>query len=221
MATEDQINVAKRGGGRVAMTTRLVLTTASGLLGIVGNGSITAGSGGTVDGVYPLAFSGGTLATNGAAATGTFTVASGAVTAITLTSPGAYTAAPTFSFASCAGLSGASASVTTAIMAAASVTLPAGTHVRAIDLVTPTAFTGSATNMNLTAGSEYLGAEFIATVDVKAQGKITATLVNAGLAALFNSTGTPVVIWAQVLNNAGTNPVGTVILEISYSPPNP
>ena len=218
MATADQLRVAERGGGRYRMSKRLTLTTASGLLGVTGNGSITGGSGGTVDGVYPLAFTGGTLATGGAPATGTFTVASGAVSAITLTSPGAYTAAPSFSFAACAGLSGASASVTTAIMAAASWTPPPGTAIHEIKTFTPTAFTGSPTNMNLTVGSEYLGAEYVATVDVKGQGVISNTLVGAGLAALLNMTGT---IWAQVINNAGTNPVGTAMVEILYAPPNP
>lgn len=220
MATEDQLYVAKRGGGRYHMTKRLTLTTASGLLGVTGNGSITGGSGGTVDGVYPLGFTGGTLATNGAPATGTFTVASGAVSAITLTSPGAYTAAPTFSFTACAGLTGASASVTTAIMAAASWTPPPGTTLHRYSTFTPTAFTGSPTNMNLTIGTEYLGAEFVASVDVKAQGKVDHTLVGSGIAsamgAAFNGT-----VWAQVINNAGTNPVGTAYVEIYYSPPNP
>lgn len=218
MATADQLRVAERGGGRYHMTKRLTLTTASGLLGVTGNGSITGGSGGTVDGTYPLAFTGGTLATNGAPATGTFTVASGAVSAITLTSPGAYTAAPSFSFASCAGLTGASASVTTAIMASASWTPPQGTAIHQIKTFTPTAFTGSPTNMNLTVGSEYLGAEYVASVDVKGQGVIAHTLVGAGIAALLNMTGS---VWAQIINNAGTNPVGTADVEIYFSAVNP
>lgn len=79
------------------------------LFGITGHGSITGGADGT-DGTFALAFTGGT----GSGAAGTFTVESGALTAITITSPGAYSVAPTFSFAASAGLTGASASVTLA-----------------------------------------------------------------------------------------------------------
>jgi phage tail sheath protein FI len=75
--------------------------------GVAGHGTITGGSGGA-NGVFPLAFNGGT----GSGAEGTFTVAGGSLTAITITKAGRYTVAPTFSFAASAGLTGASASVT-------------------------------------------------------------------------------------------------------------
>jgi hypothetical protein len=76
--------------------------------GVTGYTSLVAGTGGTA-GTYALAFSGG----GGTGATGTFTVAAGAVSAITITGPGyGYTSAPTVSFAAATGLTGASATIT-------------------------------------------------------------------------------------------------------------
>ncbi|MCW1412215.1 phage tail sheath subtilisin-like domain-containing protein [Rhizobium sp. 1AS11] len=75
--------------------------------GVVGHGAITGGNSGA-NGTFPLAFTGGT----GSGAEGTFTVAGGALTAITITKGGRYSVAPTFSFAASAGLAGAAASVT-------------------------------------------------------------------------------------------------------------
>ncbi|TPI39317.1 hypothetical protein FJW07_14160 [Mesorhizobium sp. B3-1-9] len=70
-------------------------------------GTITAsGSGGTNGTGFSLAFTGGT----GAGAAGTFDVSGGAVTGITITNGGNYTVAPSFSFASNAGLTGANIS---------------------------------------------------------------------------------------------------------------
>ncbi|RWQ74984.1 MAG: hypothetical protein EOS85_21170 [Mesorhizobium sp.] len=73
-------------------------------LGVVGNGAITTGSGGT-DGAFDLAFTGGA----GSGAAGRFVVAGGALTQILVTAPGFYTVAPSFNFAASAGLAGASA----------------------------------------------------------------------------------------------------------------
>lgn len=73
-------------------------------LGVIGHGPITGGSGGT-NGTFALAFTGGT----GSGAAGRFVVAGGALVAIFITAPGAYTVAPTFSFAASSGLTGASA----------------------------------------------------------------------------------------------------------------
>ncbi len=71
-------------------------------------GAITnAGSGGA-NGTFALAFSGGT----GSGAAGTFTVAGGGVTDITITNPGAYTVLPTLSFAASSGLTSAAATLT-------------------------------------------------------------------------------------------------------------
>ncbi|RWO57317.1 SGNH/GDSL hydrolase family protein [Mesorhizobium sp.] len=82
-------------------------TTAAAIgLGVVGNGVITPGSGGT-NGTFDLAFTGGT----GSGAAGRFVVAGGALTSILITAPGSYTVAPAFSFAASAGLAGAAAAV--------------------------------------------------------------------------------------------------------------
>ncbi|OHV85810.1 phage tail sheath subtilisin-like domain-containing protein [Ensifer sp. LCM 4579] len=75
--------------------------------GVIGHGAITGGNGGT-DGTFALAFTGGA----GSGAAGTFTVAGGALTAITITSPGEYTVAPSFDFSASAGLTGATATAT-------------------------------------------------------------------------------------------------------------
>ncbi|MER9579387.1 hypothetical protein NKJ48_26930 [Mesorhizobium sp. M0114] len=80
-------------------------TTAAAIgFGVVGNGAITAGSGGA-NGTFDLAFTGGT----GSGAAGRFVVAGGALTQILITAPGSYTVAPTLSFAASAGLAGAAA----------------------------------------------------------------------------------------------------------------
>ena len=68
--------------------------------GITGHGSITGGDSGT-DGTFALGFTGGT----GTSATGTFTVAAGALTTVTILTPGAYTVVPTaFDFTASSGL---------------------------------------------------------------------------------------------------------------------
>lgn len=79
---------------------------------VTGHGAITAGSGGT-DGTYPLAFTGGT----GSSAIGTFTVAGGKLTEVSVTTGGTYATRPTaFDFSASGGLTGAASSVTTAAL---------------------------------------------------------------------------------------------------------
>lgn len=68
--------------------------------------AITPGTGGT-NGTFALAFTGGT----GSGAAGTFTVSGGQLTAVNITNPGNYTAAPTLSFAASSGLTGAAAPI--------------------------------------------------------------------------------------------------------------
>lgn len=84
---------------------------------VTGAGTIsTAGTGGT-NGTFALAFSGGNFAVN---PTGTFTVAGGIVTAITITGAGLYVggsiSAPTLSFAASTGLTGAAGTYSTAYL---------------------------------------------------------------------------------------------------------
>ena len=75
--------------------------------GITGTTSIVGGSGYT-NGVFTLGINGG----SGSGCTGTFTISGGALTSISITSPGTgYTSAPTLSF-SVAGGTGASATAT-------------------------------------------------------------------------------------------------------------
>lgn len=75
-------------------------------------GAITAGSGGT-NGTFALAWSSGNFSVN---PTGTFTVAGGVLTAVTITGPGLYIGAsptvPTPSFAASSGLTGAAVALT-------------------------------------------------------------------------------------------------------------
>src|SRR5690349_809415 len=75
-------------------------------------GAITAGSGGT-NGTFALTWSGGNFSVN---PTGTFTVAGGALTAVTITGPGQYIGAsptvPTPIFTASAGLTGAAVVLT-------------------------------------------------------------------------------------------------------------
>lgn len=79
-------------------------------------GAVTAGSGGT-NGTFALAFTGGNFATN---PTGTFVVAGGVLTTVTLATPGRYLgsspSAPTISFAASSGLSGAACPLSTALI---------------------------------------------------------------------------------------------------------
>lgn len=70
-------------------------------------GAITTPGAGGANGTYALAFIGGT----GSGATGTFTVAGGALTAVTITNKGVYTAAPTLSFVASTNLVGAAATL--------------------------------------------------------------------------------------------------------------
>ena len=79
---------------------------------VTGHGAITAGSGGT-DGTFALGFTGGT----GSNAVGTFTVASGKLTEVSVTSGGSYATRPSaFNFSASSGLTGAASSVTTAAL---------------------------------------------------------------------------------------------------------
>jgi len=93
----------------LGLTPRLIIApgyTSQTTEGIASATISNAGSGGA-DGTFALAFTGGT----GSGGAGTFTVAGGVVTAITITSPGAYTVAPTASFAASTGLTGAAATL--------------------------------------------------------------------------------------------------------------
>lgn len=227
MATEFQIELGKRSGpsnydasvkSRYRLSKGLTLSLLASSLGVTGNGTITGGTGGTA-GTYPLAFTGGTLATNGTPALGTFTVAGGAVTAISIIYPGQYTTAPTaFSFAAAPGLTGASAATTTASVAYIEFVPPPNTRCLEFAAINPTQFTGTPTNIFLKAGTQFNDASFVAQVDVQAAQYTRLNTVAAGVSSLMTSAPT---IGATLIANGGTLPVGSVTLELYYSAPNP
>lgn len=64
--------------------------------------------------------------------------------------------------------------------AAGTFTLPSGVYVQSMETETPTAVPGTPTNTNLRLGSAANGEQYVADVDVKAQGVISHTIVYAG-----------------------------------------
>lgn len=225
MATEGKLDEARSGGGRTVRSKELVLALTSGHVGVTGTGSITGGSGGT-NGTYPLIQTGGTAGPGGDVA-GTFTVAAGAVSAITITSPGDYPSGtpPTgFNFGA-SGVSGASvASVTTSQLASAFFNPPPGSRIDRFVLTQPAAIGGSPTNANISVGKSFGDASYVAAVDLKAQGKTSLTPVAAGLADGLNwpsAPGSGQALYAEMLIVGVTVGTGTATLEVFYSPPTP
>lgn len=96
--------------------------------------------------------------------------------------------------------------------AAGTFVLPAGCFVQHIWLETPAAIPGTPTNTNLRLGSTANGAQYVADVDIKAQGVISATL----LYAARNATGT---VHFTVASSGGTASAqdGAAIIRVSYS----
>jgi hypothetical protein len=120
--------------GNIAQTSASSATLASAIVGSYPNaaatnvprgltqasvGAITPGATGT-NGTFPITWSGGNFSIN---PTGTFTVAGGVLTAVTITGPGQYIGAaptpPTPSFAASAGLAGAAVVLTAQFLVAA------------------------------------------------------------------------------------------------------
>lgn len=82
---------------------------------------------------------------------------------------------------------------------------------------TPVAITGAPTNINLTIGKTAGGVEYVASVDKKAANAADAlTLV----AAADYSNWPAQAIFAQIAAVGGTNPAGTINVEIEFAPPN-
>ena len=103
------LHAFKEAPALLGLTPRIII--APGYTGIVQQGVsavVNAQGSGGANGAFDLAFVGGT----GSGAAGTFTVEAGKLTSITITNPGAYTVAPTLSFAASTGLTGATATVT-------------------------------------------------------------------------------------------------------------
>lgn len=95
---------------------------------------------------------------------------------------------------------------------------PAGSRVSAIRWKTDTTFSGSPTNINLTIGKTAGAGEYVAAVDAKTAAAPTlATLVSS--TDYFNWPAQA--LFCTLTAVGGTNPAGSVIVEIDYSPPNP
>lgn len=81
------------------------------------------------------------------------------------------------------------------------------------------AFTGSPTNINLTIGNAAGDARYVAALDAKAAAGYTLlTQANTNVAdlQLWPAAG---VIHATLTAVGGTNPAGTVLVQIEYTPP--
>ena len=226
MATELQLELANRGGGRMVMSHKATLTFASGVVGVISGSSVTGGSGGT-GGQYPLGFTGGVLAAGGSPAVGVFFVnGSGALTAVQILSPGLYSTAPTaFDLTACPGLTGASATLNSAQVSVVNFTagvgpmgIPNGSRVLKIRSFTSTALSGSPSAANVTVGTAFGDASYVANTDCKAQGAIDLTLVGAGIANLRNTVG-PFAVVGIVAGS--TTAAGTIEVDIEFAPPNP
>jgi hypothetical protein len=100
----------------------------------------------------------------------------------------------------------------------ATITVPYGSWIRAIKAETGTAFTGSPTNINLTAGSTAAGTDIMAATDIKAAGHFTGTIVaafdvtNAAATAAYT-------VNLQIAAVGGTTPAGTVYVYVDYAAP--
>ena len=100
-----------------------------------------------------------------------------------------------------------------------SFTPPEGSRVTAMKSLTPVAISGSPTNINLTVGKTAGGQEYVATVDKKAANAADALTLVA--APDYASWPAGQAIVAQIAASGGTNPAGTISVEIEYSAPNP
>jgi hypothetical protein len=98
--------------------------------------------------------------------------------------------------------------------AAGTFTLPTGTVVEHYYIDTPTAIPGTPTNTNLRLGSAANGEQYVADVDVKAQGWINATVVYAGRKPATT-------IHYTVASSGGTTASqdGDVVLYVAYAVP--
>lgn len=96
--------------------------------------------------------------------------------------------------------------------ASGSFAMPANTFIQHVWLDTPVAIPGSPTNTNLRLGSSANGQQYVADVDVKAQGLIPATV----LYAMRNNPGT---VFVTIASSGGTaaSQVGTITIRIGYA----
>ena len=95
--------------------------------------------------------------------------------------------------------------------AAGTFTLPTGTFIQHLWVETPTAIPGTPTNVNLRIGSAANGQQYVADVDVKAQGLINTTLLYAG-----RNPATTVHFTVASSGGTAASQDGVVTLRISY-----
>lgn len=92
--------------------------------------------------------------------------------------------------------------------------LPAGAFVLAYLIETPTAIPGTPTNTNIRLGSSANGQQYVADVDVKAQGVVNATIVYAG-----RNPATTVHYTVASSGGTAASQDGSLILRVQYKVP--
>ena len=95
--------------------------------------------------------------------------------------------------------------------AAGTFTLPPGTFIQHLWAETPVAIPGTPTNVNLRLGSAANGQQYVADVDVKAQGLINTTVLYAG-----RNPATTVHFTVASSGGTAASQDGVVTLRISY-----
>lgn len=98
--------------------------------------------------------------------------------------------------------------------------LPTDSRISSFRAKNATAISGSPTNINLTVGKTASGAvEYVAATDVKAAGDFALTLATGAIADLQSwPNGQALAVTLTAVG--GTNPAGTVVVEVFYAPPN-
>lgn len=98
------------------------------------------------------------------------------------------------------------------------ITLPAGSIFRAVQIETPTTISGTPSSCNVRVGTADAGQQVVADVDAKSQGHIAATIVTA-----FDKVGSfsaaAQQLFAQVTTSGGTGSAGTIYVFVSYDAP--
>jgi hypothetical protein len=100
----------------------------------------------------------------------------------------------------------------------AQINLPANAQRLMVAFETPTAFSGTPTNIYVRAGLTSGGQEIVADTDVKGQGHLTGTIA-AGLNQTAVAANGITPVYLQCAANGGTTPAGTVSVYIGYGVP--
>jgi hypothetical protein len=100
----------------------------------------------------------------------------------------------------------------------AQITLPANAQRLMVAFETPTAFSGTPTNINARVGLTAGGQDIVADTDVKAQGHV-AGVINAALNQTAVAVNGLTSVYLQCAANGGTAPAGTVSVYVGYAVP--